>query len=69
MLGCLNASIMLRKGDGIPKDEKLSDFYRTKANQIREENDSMKQHVNITFGKFQIYFILFIKSNFYFHFQ
>ncbi len=52
MLGCLNASIMLRRGDGIPKDEKLSEFYRNRANEIKDDNESSKQHSNVTFGNF-----------------
>jgi TPR repeat protein len=51
MLGCMNAAIMLRKGDGIPKDLKLSEEFREKGDSIRDEIESSKQKQPIVFGE------------------
>jgi TPR repeat protein len=72
MLGCLNASIMLRKGDGVEKDPTLSEFFMTKANEIKDENASNKQHTNITFGelfKIQTYIHTYIFKNLFNQFE
>lgn len=51
MLGCLNASLMLRKGDGIEKNVKLSEEYREKAENLRKEVDSFREKYPIVFGE------------------
>ena len=51
VLGCMNASIMLRKGDGIPKNDALSEEYREKAENIRKQVSSNKEQIPIVFGQ------------------
>ncbi|CAF1041726.1 unnamed protein product [Brachionus calyciflorus] len=51
LLGCLNASLMLRKGDGIEKNIKLAEEYRAKADEIRKETESHREHYPIVFGE------------------
>lgn len=51
MLGCMNASLMYRKGDGIQQDSKKAEEYFEKAEQIRRETDSFRERVGVTFGE------------------
>lgn len=51
LLGCLNASLMLRKGDGIKKDLELAEQYRKKADEIRKDNESYREHIPVVFGE------------------
>ncbi len=51
ILGCLNASLMLRKGDGIERNQQLAEVYRTKADDLKRELDSFRQQQEIRFGE------------------
>lgn len=51
MLGCMNASLMYRKGDGIPKDDKKAEEYFDKAETLRRETDSVRERVGVVFGE------------------
>lgn len=51
LLGCINASVMLRKGDGIEKNTELAEEYRSKAEELKNEIDARKQHTSIVFGE------------------
>ena len=39
MFGCWNASLMLKRGDGIPKDEALAEMYRQKVEEIKRQHE------------------------------
>jgi TPR repeat protein len=49
LYGCVNASLMYKKGDGIPKDENLAKFYREKAETIQNLLDNPPP--SIVFGE------------------
>lgn len=51
MLGCMNASLMYRKGDGIAKNEKKAEEYFDKAEALRRETDSFRERVGVVFGE------------------
>ena len=51
LYGCLNASIMCRKGDGIPKDMKLAEEYRKRVENLKKEMESSKEHEGVVFGE------------------
>jgi len=38
MFGCWNAYLMLKKGDGIPKNEQMCEEYRKKFEEIKKEH-------------------------------
>jgi TPR repeat protein len=50
ILGCLNTSLMLKKGDGVPVDLKLSEEYKKRAENIRNENSAQEQ-TSVVFGE------------------
>lgn len=42
MMACANLSIMYRKGDGVEKDEKLSEQFKKKAMELeKQHNDEL----------------------------
>ena len=51
MLGCMNVSLMYRKGDGIPKDSAKADEYFEKAETLRRETDSFRERSGVMFGE------------------
>lgn len=48
--GCVNASIMCRKGDGIPQDAKKAEEYKTKALEIQKMYTHDNQGINFQQG-------------------
>lgn len=47
--GCVNASVMYKMGDGVPKNDKLSKLYKERAIDLQKE--SQKNQPGIVFGE------------------
>lgn len=51
IMGCLNAARQCNIGDGIPKNQKLTNEYREKADVLKKDMDSMREQQKIQFGE------------------
>jgi TPR repeat protein len=51
LYGCINASVMCRKGDGIKQDNALADEYKNKAEELKKQQDQLKNHPQVVFGE------------------
>jgi hypothetical protein len=47
----MNASLMLRKGDGIPMDMKKAQEFYDKGDAIRNETNPFKEKQGVVFGE------------------